>query len=162
MEDRPYIYATDIVRVFPDYADSVIWFSDPMPYPETHLTVDLVTRLTDWETSYYSGLTDEFEWRSPDALHSFSAEGLELARAISEEIGSGFEVEYRSFENSDAVASLRSEHPAANPAAEAAFTARAERARADWSALRARLAAAPDAAPGWFARSSSGETFHSK
>lgn len=50
----PYIYATRTVRVFPDYANSVIWFSDPFPYHESHLSKSLVTRLDRWEASYYS------------------------------------------------------------------------------------------------------------
>jgi hypothetical protein len=41
--DEP--YATRIVRVFPDDASSVIWFSDPVPYVETRLSPELVDAL---------------------------------------------------------------------------------------------------------------------
>ena len=40
-----YKYATRIVRVFPDYAESVIWFSDPFPYEDARLTTDLAAPL---------------------------------------------------------------------------------------------------------------------
>jgi hypothetical protein len=153
-------YATEIVRVFPDYAGSVIWFSDPMPYSETELSSDLVGRLTSWEAHYYAALTDNFEWRSLDTLHTFSADGLELAREVSNEIGREFSVEYRSFENTAAVAHLRSEEPASNPAARAAFSARAQRAREEWAVTQVRIAATPPgAAGGWYARGPSGEIF---
>jgi hypothetical protein len=159
MHDHPSVYETEIVRVFPDYAWSVIWFSGPFSYPETGLSGALVGRLEEWEARYYASLTDDVEWRSREALHAFDAAGLELAREVSAEIGPHFAVEYRSFENAGAVATLRTEHPATNAAAEAAFTARADRARAGWAAVRARRAAAPDSGGGWFARSSSGAIF---
>lgn len=101
----PCKYATEIVRIFPDYADTVIWFSDPMPYSEAALSNELVGRLNAWEAQYYAALTDNFDWRSMGTLHAFSADGLELARAVSAEIGPEFTVEYRSFENADAAPS---------------------------------------------------------
>lgn len=142
-QDGPFTYETDIVRVFPDYAGSVVWFSDPMPYSETELSSDLVGRLTAWEAQYYAALTKNLEWRSLDALHSVSAEGLELARELSNEIGPEFSVEYRSFEDRGAVAQLRSKQPASNPAAQAAFRERADRAREEFAATQARIAAHP-------------------
>jgi hypothetical protein len=153
MDETPWVYATDVVRVFPDHAGSVIWFSEPLPYAETRLTPNLVAQLEEWERQYYAALDANFRWRPSVSLHDFSARGLELARAVSVELGPCFAVEYRSFEDRKAVARLRSEHPAKNVTAEAAFLERADRARADWAEARARLAARPDAAPGWHARS---------
>lgn len=150
--DEPYPYATTIVRIFPDYAGSVVWFSDPVPYEESALSSELVERLTAWEASYYAALDDDLRWRPTASLHEFSATGLELARAVSAEIGPEFEVQYASFEQRSASAELRSEHPATNPAARDAFAARAARARADWAKTRARLAATPaDSRGGWYA-----------
>ena len=159
-QDGPSEYETDIVRVFPDYARSVIWFSDPMPYSETKLSSGLVERLISWEAQYYAALTDNFEWRSLDKLHTFSAEGLELARKVSNEIGPEFSVEYRSFENGAAVAQLQSDEPASNYSAEAAFRAQAAHAREEWAAAQARNAATPPTGTvGWYARGPSGTFF---
>jgi hypothetical protein len=159
-QDGPSVYETDIVRVFPDYARSVIWFSDPMPYSETEFSSNLVESLTAWEAQYYAALTDDFEWRSPSKLHAFSAQGLKLARAVSNEIGPEFSVEYRSFENGEAVAHLRSDEPASNFPAQAAFRARAAHAREEWAARQARFAAAPTPGTvGWYARGPSGTFF---
>jgi hypothetical protein len=158
--DEPYIYATRIVRVFPDYANSVIWFSDPVGYDETRLSEGLVARLMAWEASYYSGLTENLEWRSPDLLHLLSSEGLELARAVAHEIGPEFEVEYRSFEDVRATALLRSEGSASNPSARDAFAARAASARKEWAATRERDAnTAPGSGGGWYGGAASGAIF---
>lgn len=143
----PYKYATRIVRVFPDYAESVVWFSDPFLYEDSRLTTDLVDGLRSWDAQYYSELTDDFRWRSLDALHTFNTDGLELARRVAVEIGSSFEVEYKSFENG-AVAELRSDQPATNADAEAAFQKRAQEAQEEWAAIRARAAANPSAQAG--------------
>ena len=159
-QDGPSVYETDIVRVFPDSARSVIWFSDPMPYSETEFSRDLMETLAAWEAQYYAALTDDFEWRSLNTLHAFSAQGLELARAVSNEIGPEFSVEYRSFENRDAVAHLQSDKPASNFSARAAFRARAAHAREAWAARQARFAAAPTTGTvGWYARGPSGTFF---
>ncbi|WP_233198372.1 hypothetical protein [Cryobacterium sp. Y50] len=159
-QNGPSEYETDIVRVFPDYAQSVIWFSDPMPYSETELSSELVDRLTSWEAQYYDALTDNFEWRSVNKLHAFNAQGLELAREVSNEIGPEFSVEYRSFENNAAIAQLHSDEPASNFSAGAAFRARAAHAREEWAATQARNAATPPTGTvGWYARSPSGTFF---
>ncbi|MFB2557046.1 hypothetical protein [Herbiconiux liangxiaofengii] len=153
MDEAPFVYATDVVRVFPDYAGSVIWFSEPLPYPETRLMPDLIALLQDWEGQYYAALDDDLHWRASVSLQDFSTRGLELARAVSVELDPRLAVEYRSFEDPKAIARLRSEHPATNPAAEAAFLDRADRARAEWAETRASQAARPDITPGWYARS---------
>jgi len=38
-------YATTVVRLFPDYAGSVLWFPNPVPYEETLLDAHLITDL---------------------------------------------------------------------------------------------------------------------
>lgn len=158
---EPFIYDTRIVRVFPDYADTVIWFSEPMPYPETGLSDGLIAQLSSWEASYYANLDEDFQWLSLSALHQFSSEGLELARAVATEIGPEFEVEYHSFEDSNAVALLRSEVPVSNSAARDVFAARAERVRAEWAAAQIRLAeAGPETGIVLLARASSGAALY--
>ncbi|WP_374946645.1 hypothetical protein [Agreia sp.] len=140
--EEPYVYATRIVRVFPDDAGSVIWFSEPIPYYETCLSEGLVSRLIAWEASYYAGLTENYEWRSPAHLHQFRVEGLELAHEVAREIGPEFEVGYRSYGNVKAL--LQSVEEAVNPSARDAFASRAELAVKDWTANRARLAKIAD------------------
>ncbi|RFA13862.1 hypothetical protein B7R22_11445 [Subtercola boreus] len=159
--DELYIYDTRIVRMFPDYAGTVIWFSEPVPYPETGLSDGLVAQLSAWEASYYANLDDDFRWRSLTALHRFSSDGLELARAVAAEIGPEFQVEYHSFEDTDAIALLRGEEPASNSAARDVFAARADRARADWAAAQRRLAeVGPETGVVLLARAGSGAAFY--
>ncbi|WP_378148083.1 hypothetical protein ACFJGV_07725 [Cnuibacter sp. UC19_7] len=134
--DEPFPYATRIVRIYPDYADTVIWFSDPFPYEETGLTAELIERLSAWESTYYAAMTERFEWDARFSLHEFDHTGLDLAHAVADEIGPDFEVEYRSFENHGAVATLRAEAPAANPSARDAFALRALKAREYWASAR--------------------------
>ncbi|WP_368496458.1 hypothetical protein [Herbiconiux sp. A18JL235] len=87
-----------VVRLLPDYADTPIWLSGPFPLEQTGLSHDLVARLSAWEVAYYGLLTDDFEWRSTDALHRYEVEGRGLAEELAVQLGSEFEVEYRSFE----------------------------------------------------------------
>lgn len=49
------------VRMFPDYADTVLWFEGPVDYDLTGLTPDLLHDLTAWEQSYYDSLTSDFD-----------------------------------------------------------------------------------------------------
>ena len=71
----------------PDYADTVIWFMSPVPYPETGLSPQLVARLEAWEAAYYDALTPDFEWVSPDSPRALNDEGRVLADAVAAEIG---------------------------------------------------------------------------
>jgi hypothetical protein len=150
-DSGPFKYATRIVRMFPDYAESVIWFSDPVAYEESRLTADLVAELRSWDARYYTGLTEDFKWRSQETLHTFNRDGLALAHRVAAEIGSSFEVQYRSFEDG-AVAMLRSDYPATNADAEAAFQKRAQESREEWAAIRARAAVHHAPQPGRWGR----------
>ena len=42
-------YATTVVRLFPDYAGSVIWFPGPVSYDETQLDSQLIADLQTWK-----------------------------------------------------------------------------------------------------------------
>ncbi len=122
-------YATSVVRLFPDYAGSAIWFWEPVPYEVTGLSSDLVRDLQAWEESYYGGL-DAYAWRSADLGDAFAAEGKRLAHRLASELGDEFAVEY------DVLAEpgrrrVRGPGPPRNPAAAAAFRELAAEARAE-------------------------------
>jgi len=73
-------YATTVVRLFPDYAESVIWFDSPVSYEESRLDARLITDLQMWEASYYAGLTSGYSWRTAGLETRFRTEGARLAR----------------------------------------------------------------------------------
>jgi hypothetical protein len=153
-------YATRIVRVFPDYAETVIWFGSPFPYLETGLSDALIERMKAWEDSYYAALTEDIKWRSVEELERFDAEGMTLAHDLAAEIGPDFEVEYRSFADREAITQLHDEAPAPNPAAQEAFAARADTGRVERAKAQAMRSAAPDLR--WFAQEPSGEVSRSR
>jgi hypothetical protein len=105
----------DLVRLFPDYAESVVWFPSPVDYAGTGLDEDLLTDLRRWEASYYDSL-DDYEWRSGDLKRAFEAEGGRLGHRLSEALGPEFVVEVGGRR-------LRSRRPAKSPRAADAFRA---------------------------------------
>ena len=122
-------YASTVVRLFPDYAGSVIWFPSPVPYQETELDPRLIGDLQSWEASYYAGLTSDYEWRTAGLGARFHAESARLARRLADQIGDAFQVEHDSGESHRRV---RGAGPARNPAAAAAFQRLADAARDEW------------------------------
>ena len=126
-------YATTVVRLFPGHAESVIWFSSPVRYEQTHLDERLVVDLQTWEVSYYAGLTPDYSWRTPGLQTRYLAEGVTLARRLADQIGDDFQVEYDVGQSSRRV---RGAGPARNPAAAAAFHRLATAAREGWAELR--------------------------
>jgi hypothetical protein len=119
-------YATTVIRLFPDYAESVIWFSSPVPYEETQLDDRLIADLRTWEASYYAGLSSDLSWRAPGLEARFRADGLELARRLADQIGDDFQVEY---DLGWSRRRVRGTGPARNPAAALAFHRLAGNAR---------------------------------
>lgn len=113
------------IRVFPDYAHTVIWYRGPVQYETTELSPDLVKRLCAWEQFYYDSYddspTDDFEWRPPSAASTFTADGTALARRVALEVGLEFEVEFASYEDGAPVVTFQASGPAENPKAAAAF-----------------------------------------
>jgi hypothetical protein len=152
-------YETSVVRLFVGHANSVIWFSDPVPYEESHLTGGLVGDMREWEQSYYAGLDDDFEWRSAELPGQHNAEGRKLALRLAEEIGNGFQVELHEAGASPPWPLIRSDEPASNPEAAAAFRARADAARKEWQRSSGGTPVTGDDVimGGWFARSSDGD-----
>ena len=117
-----------VVRLLPDYAGSVLWFPQPVDYAATSLDPALVSDLIRWEIGYYDSLDADFDWQSPAQASAFTADGVALAMRLAVQLGTGFDIEFASYEAGVATRRFRSEFPADNPAAAAAFTALARRA----------------------------------
>ncbi|MGO4103626.1 hypothetical protein AB4Y63_06715 [Leifsonia sp. YAF41] len=139
---------TSVVRMFPDYANTVLWFVvGPVRYSESALSPTLVRELEEWEQSYYDGLTPDYEWRSPERGEQVSAEGERLAQLVADELGSEFEIDF-------ADRRFRSTSAADNPNAATAFRDlaahfRAERERID---RQSKDAASGSGVAGWYAK----------
>ncbi|MFJ6416950.1 hypothetical protein [Paeniglutamicibacter sp. NPDC091659] len=84
----------EIIRMFPDYADTVLWADGPVDYVDTGLSGGLVEDLLAWEQSFYCGLNSNHAFRSRGVELKFIQEGVRLAKLVSSEIGSGHSVEY--------------------------------------------------------------------
>lgn len=112
-----------VLRIFPDYADSVLWLAEPVPYGISGLTRELVRQLADWEQFYYDSLTADSSFRSKELAHEFTVRGRRLAGRVADELGEGWEVEFRSYEPRAAPVRIRGTGVATNPEAAAAFDA---------------------------------------
>ncbi|MGO2038289.1 MAG: hypothetical protein ACTH2U_17590 [Brevibacterium sp.] len=106
------------LRMFPDYAHSVLWLYDPLRYERIGLSPVLADDLDRWEQSYYDSLTADFEWIDPNAPRQLDEEGEVLGRRVAEEFGNDFTVEVSSF-RLDRKRLYRSSTAAANPEAAA-------------------------------------------
>lgn len=132
----PSARAESVVHLFPDYAGSVLWFPHPVAYAQTGLDPVLVADLIRWEIGYYDALDADFTWRSAELARAFTADGVALALRLAVQLGAGFDIEFASYETGVARRRFRSQLPADNPRAAAAF-----RALADAAALTAQAAA---------------------
>lgn len=112
-----------VLRIFPDYAESVLWLAEPVPYEISGLTQQLVHDLATWEQSYYGSLTADFTFRSQGLAHEFTNRGKLLAHRVAEELGSGWEVEFKSCEPLAAPVRIHGSGVATNAEAAAAFAA---------------------------------------
>ncbi|MET4003968.1 MULTISPECIES: hypothetical protein [Arthrobacter] len=143
------------VRLFPDYAGTALWLHDPLSYHDSALSPSLVAALQEWEASYYSSLTADDEWVSPEAAATFTFTGNSLAQKLAEELGEMFSVEFHSYEHGAQRRMFTSGVPAANPAAASALLALVAAAAAEKARLEA-FSALPGT--GWFAYSPLSET----
>src|SRR5699024_821144 len=51
------------IRMFPDYADTVLWFGDgPVEYSDTGLTAALIDALQRWEQTFYESRNDDLKF----------------------------------------------------------------------------------------------------
>ena len=138
--------------MFPDYADTVLWFGGPVDYDRAGLTQELVHDLRNWERSYYDSLTSGQEWKSTDLARRFTLEGNALAQRVADELGDGYQIVFRSYEQDAPSRRFRGTGPALNPRAAAAFAELAAVLRAEHDEVsQARAAARRGESPGWFA-----------
>lgn len=121
------------MRVFPDYADTVLWFAPgPVSYEESHLTEGLVAEMVKWEATYYANLTDLFEWHAEADLLAFDEEGLRLANRLAEELGDAVEVDYLNHrEGVPTPVRVHGTENGTNAAARAAFVKMARNAKVE-------------------------------
>lgn len=125
---NPGAYLRSVVRVFPDYADTVLWFvGGPVDYSDAKVTESLAADMSAWEDSYYAGLDDEMGWKSTDLETHHYREGLRIARALSDERGDSFEVEVfaQDGEHDECKVRILGQGRGSNPSAVAVFRARA-------------------------------------
>jgi hypothetical protein len=120
--------------MFPEpYNDGVLWYAGGVNYEASGLDPALIAELRVWEAAYFDGLDNEMEWRSRELETSHHAEGLRLARNVSDALGSAFAVELDGKK-------FRSGGPPGSPAADAAFKALADEEQAQYEET-ARLVA---------------------
>ncbi|MCI0159251.1 hypothetical protein KNO15_21325 [Leifsonia shinshuensis] len=137
-----------VIRVFPDYADSVMWFIiGTVSYDESCVSDTLRRDMEAWESHYCQAMGDDLVWRSPDDEKYHVAEGRRLAESLSVEVGHAFEVEY--FDEGDRKVRVRSDERASNERAARAFAD----VRASHTELIARIERETEAGAvfGWFA-----------
>lgn len=135
------------IRLYPDYADTVLWLYGPVPYADARLSPALTADLEAWEASYYASLDSNQSWKHPQAAAPFTATGRKLAQRLAEELGVGFEVDFHSYAPRSLRKRFRSEQPSQNPAAADAFRAMV----AAEEELKARIEADQSDGVGWFA-----------
>ena len=125
------------VRLFPDYAGTVLWLFDPLPYRDAALSSSLTAALQEWEASYYESLTADDEWLSPELAAAFTATGNSLAQKLAEELGAKFAIEFHSYEHGAQRRLFSSEVSATNLAAASALMALVEADAGEKSRLAA-------------------------
>ena len=142
------------VRMFPDYAGTVLWFRDPVDYDLAQLSGGLVHDLDRWEQSYYEALTPDFGWKSADLARRFTTEGNRLAQRVADELGNGYEIEFASYEEDVPTRRFCAKGPALNLRASGAFDVLALAVKTeDEEAYRARAAVRHGDSHAWYAYS---------
>lgn len=109
------------VRMFPDYAHTVLWLDGPVDYMDSGLSSELIRVLQEWEQSYYDSLDSDLEWKSPSAARAFTAVGIDIAGRVANELGAEFAIEFASSEDGAPTHAVRSRRPANNKKASATF-----------------------------------------
>lgn len=144
--------APSTVRLFPDYADTVLWFNEPIHYGTAKLSGTLTRELSQWEQSYYDGLNRDYEWKSAGLARIFGAEGERLAQRVADELGDKFEIELVVFVENSPKRKFRGRGPALNPGAAAVFDSLAiELKEFEEEVARAREATRRGESTGWYA-----------
>lgn len=91
---EPNLTGAKILRMFPDYADTVLWINEPIDYSLTGMSAALIDELTAWEQSFYESLNRDYAFISRGLEEKFARSGVALAKKVASEIGSDFVVEY--------------------------------------------------------------------
>ncbi|HEY4268497.1 MAG TPA: hypothetical protein VGM94_09935 [Galbitalea sp.] len=139
--DDPGDYLRTVVRVFPDYADTVLWFaSGPVDYEDAGVSDDLGHAMMSWERAWYDGVTDDLHFSSVEIARELGTEGLRLATWLSAELGDSFEVEVLLEETGVGNQRLSGTGPGSNPNAVAAFRRMAAEDKAEQDWIQARIA----------------------
>lgn len=110
------------VRMFPDYADTVLWLVYPVDYEDTALSPGLIRELEAWERSYYESLDADFNWKSAEDVRAFTKTGIDLAGQVANQLGEEFAVEFASYEHAAPTYTVQSRRRADNEEASAAFS----------------------------------------
>lgn len=110
------------VRMFPDYADTVLWLVFPVDYEDSGLSPELISQLDGWEQSYYEALDADFNWKSAEDARAFTQTGIDLAGQLANELGEEFVVEFASYETAAPTYTVHSRRRADNKGASTAFS----------------------------------------
>lgn len=138
-----------VVRMFPDYADTVLWFREPIDYEDAKLSAGLTEDLKRWEQSFYEGLNRDYEFKSEALARKSVEEGKVLAQRVADELGENFVIE---LQEDDPNGRYRAKGPALNTEAAAAFDALALKLQAeDEEVARCIEAARRGESPRWYA-----------
>jgi len=144
--------APSTVRLFPDYANTVLWFNEPIDYDVAKLSGTLTHELSQWEQSYYDGLNDDYEWKSAGVARRFGAEGERLAQRVADELGDKFEIELVTSLEGSPKRKFQGRGPALNPEAAAVFDSLAIKVKDfEEEVSRAREATRRGESTGWYA-----------
>ena len=128
---------SNVVRMFPEWGnDGVLWYAGGVTYEDSGLDTDLIAELRAWERAYFDGLDedgDEIEWRSPELERAHHAEGVRLARRVSDGLGNAFVIDLDGKK-------FRSAGPPSSPAAATAFAALADLEEARYNEMARQIA----------------------
>jgi hypothetical protein len=134
-------YLRSVVRVFPDYAHTVIWFAPgPVDYADARVTDALRDAMVAWEQAWYDGMTEDLHFSSAEVARSLAAEGQRLAAWLSTELGEAFEVEAVLGGTGAENERSRGTAPGSNPEAVAAFRRLAAEDKAEHERIQALVA----------------------
>jgi len=139
----------NVVRMFPDFADTVLWFTEPIDYEDAKLSAGLTEDLKRWEQSFYEGLNRDYEFKSEAQARKSVEEEKILAQHVADELGENFVIE---LQEDDPNGRYRAKGPTLNAQAAAAFDALALEVQAEEEEVaRCIEAVRRGEATGWYA-----------
>lgn len=109
------------LRIFPDYANTVLWLFGPVPCTDAALSPELAADMAAWEESHYASLDSNESWKSASGAAQFTASGRGLAERLAAELGGEFEVEFHSHDIGSRREVFHGGSAPGNPTAAAAF-----------------------------------------